>query len=42
MRKRRELKEGATYHIVARANRGEMILGTDLFKELFLKVIKKV
>lgn len=41
MRKRRELIEGATYHIVARANRGEMILGSDFFKELFLDVIRR-
>ena len=36
MRKRRLLKPGAKYHVVARANRQEMIFKFDTIKEFFL------
>jgi len=41
MRKPRELREGARYHVTARANRREMILDSGLSKELFLSVVKR-
>jgi putative transposase len=41
MRLPRELKEGARYHVTARANRKEMILDTSSMKELFLSVVKR-
>lgn len=41
MRKPRELKDGARYHVTARANRKEMILETKKMKELFLSVVKR-
>jgi putative transposase len=41
MRKPRDLREGARYHVTARANRKEMILETGPIKELFLSVIKR-
>lgn len=41
MRKPRELKEGASYHVISRANRKEMILNSDEVKEMFLEVIRR-
>jgi putative transposase len=41
MRKPRMLSEGACYHVTARANRKEMILGTDESKKLLLTVIRE-
>ncbi len=41
MRKPRELNNGAIYHIVARANRGEFILHNPGSKELFIDVLKR-
>ncbi len=41
MRKAREINNGATYHIVARANRGEFILHSPRSKEIFLEILKK-
>jgi putative transposase len=41
MRHARELKEGARYHVTARANRKGMILDTSAMKELFLSVVKR-
>ena len=34
------LREGATYHVYARANRKEMIMDKDEMKDLFLTVVK--
>ena len=39
MRKPRELRDGARYHVSARANRKEMILDPHSMKELFLQVV---
>ena len=41
MRKRRELREDARYHVSARANNKEMILADGRIKELFLDVVKR-
>lgn len=41
MRKPRELKAGASYHVISRANRKEMIFGSDDVKEMFLEVIRR-
>jgi putative transposase len=41
MRLPRKLKEGARYHVTARANRQEMILEAGDMKELFLSVVKR-
>jgi putative transposase len=41
MRKPRELREGARYHVTARANRKEMILADEAIKTLFLQVLKR-
>ena len=41
VRKPRELKPGVKYHIIARANRGEMILESKKLKEMFLKVLRR-
>ncbi|HUW42021.1 MAG TPA: transposase [Rectinemataceae bacterium] len=41
MRKPRELREGARYHVTARTNRKEMILDSSAMKELFLSVVKR-
>ena len=40
MRKARIIQRGATYHIVAKANRGEFILDSNEMKELFLSIIE--
>ena len=39
MRTPRVLKDGACYHVSARANRREMILNCSIMKELFLSVL---
>jgi putative transposase len=41
MRKPRELRDGARYHVTARANRKEMILDSSMSKDLFLAVVKR-
>ncbi len=41
MRKRRQLQEGATYHVTAKSNRGEFILYSDEVKELFVSVVNE-
>lgn len=41
MRRNRILIEGARYHVVARANRREMILRSDDVKDLFLRTIRR-
>ena len=41
MRKPRQLREGARYHVTARANRKEMILDPKAAKELFLSVVRR-
>jgi putative transposase len=41
MRMPRLLREGACYHVYARANRQEMIFASDEVKELFLSVLMK-
>ena len=41
MRKLRELKQGASYHVIARAHRREFILNSREMKELFLDVVKR-
>ena len=39
--RRRLLREGATYHVSARANRGENIFEDPVFKEILLGVIER-
>ncbi|RPJ08613.1 MAG: transposase [Spirochaetaceae bacterium] len=39
MRKPRLIKQDSRYHVSARANRREMILGPQFIKELFLKTV---
>ncbi|TVQ26351.1 MAG: transposase [Spirochaetaceae bacterium] len=39
MRKPRKTQKGATYHVVARANRKEFIFRRDFIKDLFLETI---
>jgi len=41
MRKPRVLKHGASYHVISRINRKEMILKSDEVKEMFLEVIRR-
>ena len=41
MRKPRILKENAMYHVTAKANRGELILEQDEFKQMFLDVLRR-
>jgi putative transposase len=41
MRSRRKIVAGASYHVIARANRSEFILGADGVKYLFLQVLKQ-
>jgi len=41
MRKPRELRDGACYHVTARVNRREMILDSAAMKELFLSAVKR-
>ena len=40
MRKARILQQGATYHVVAKTNRGEFILNSDEMKEMFLCILE--
>jgi REP element-mobilizing transposase RayT len=40
MRKRRQLQEGATYHVTSKINRGNMDLQTQAIKFLFMAVAK--
>ena len=39
MRNARILQDGAIYHVVAKANRGEFILDSDDMKKLFLNIV---
>ena len=41
MRKARELQDGASYHVIIRVNRGEMIFSPDQYKALFILVVRK-
>jgi putative transposase len=41
MRKPRNVRHGAMYHVIARANRGEFIFEHDETKKLFLTVLKE-
>jgi putative transposase len=41
MRRRRELLEGAEYHVTARINRGEMIFLAQEDRELFMEILKR-
>jgi len=41
MRKPRDLRESARYHVSARANRGEMIMADSAVKDLFLQVVAR-
>lgn len=41
MRRKRILMAGATYHVCARANRGEMILLPEEIKHLFLDTLRR-
>jgi putative transposase len=41
MRKPRVLSENATYHVVARTNKGEFTLHADSIKEMFLTTTKR-
>ena len=41
MRKKRELRNGATYHVYARANRQEFILEKVFVKKMFMEVLER-
>ena len=41
MRKSRILQDGARYHVIARANRKEMILDSGAMKDLFLETVAR-
>ena len=41
MRKPRELKINASYHVAARANRKEMILSRPEIKEMFMQILRE-
>ena len=41
MRKTRELKRNAEYHVTAKINRGEFILESDDIKDLFLHIVER-
>ncbi|MBN1525774.1 MAG: transposase [Spirochaetales bacterium] len=41
MRKPRQLREHAKYHVTARANRQEMIFHSEVIKQLFLETISR-
>lgn len=41
MRKPRKIVQNAEYHVIARANRQEMILASNTFKDLFLEVMRR-
>ena len=40
MRHTRIIQQGATYHVVAKTNRGEFIMNSDEMKEMFLRVLE--
>lgn len=40
MRKARIIQQGATYHVVAKSNRGEFILNSDEMKEMFICIVE--
>ncbi len=41
MRKPRKLKKYATYHVMSRANRKEMIFNNPDIKEMFLDIVRR-
>lgn len=41
MRKTRDIKPNASYHVIARVNRKELILNNSEIKEMFLEVIRR-
>jgi putative transposase len=41
MRKPRKLKDNATYHVTARANRGEIIFYCPAMRQLFLDILER-
>lgn len=41
MRHARIIQQGAIYHVVAKANRGEFIFQKDEMKEMFLRILEK-
>jgi len=41
MRRARKITAGATYHVVARANRREFILRSDAMKQMFLETVQR-
>lgn len=41
MRKSRELLDGATYHVVARANRKEFIMNSAGVKQMFIDILER-
>lgn len=41
MRKKRELKEGASYHVYARINRKEYLLQAVFIKKMFMTILKR-
>jgi putative transposase len=41
MRRARQLKEGAKYHVMAHAHRREMVLESKELKEMFLEVVRR-
>ncbi len=41
MRKRRELKDGASYHVYARINRQEYLLKSVFIKAMFMVILKR-
>jgi REP element-mobilizing transposase RayT len=41
MRRTRHLQEGARYHVIARANRRELILNSPEIKQLFIDIVKR-
>ncbi len=41
MRKRRELKQGASYHVYARINRKEFLLQEIFIKKMFMIILKR-
>ncbi len=41
MRKPRELRQGASYHVIARINREERIFNSTKTKELFMQIVRK-
>ena len=41
MRKRREIREGWSYHVTARINRQEFLFESDTIKEMFMVILKR-